>query len=221
MSKPIVAWSYSALTMFENCPRKYWAVKIKKVDDTNQFNARGDTEHAAIERYCKTGIALPEQLAGMTPMLDKLRAAPGERYYEYKMTLDANMVPCGFKDWNKAWLRVVADFLRVHGPTATYIDWKSGKVRKDVEDQIDLTALAVFQHFPEVQEMRGAMMYYRFGQLVPHTVYRADAPRLWNGFISRVKDLENAIINDQFPATPNPLCGYCPYKACPHNRAKD
>lgn len=220
MGKPLFAWSHSALELFENCRRKYHAIKIRKINDNNQFNMQGDAEHKAIETSLKTGQPVGGELFNINPVLDIVRAAPGERYYEFQMTLDQEFVPCGWRDWNKAWVRGAADFLRVHNETATYIDWKSGKFyAKDA--QIETTALLTFAHFPQVQKLNGALFYYRHNKMHQKVVHRAEAPAIWQDRLRTVKQIELAMQKNEWPANPNPLCGYCPDGTCPHNRNPD
>ncbi len=219
--KPIIAWSYSAITSFENCPYKFWATKIGRiVSDVNQYNAKGDLEHQYFENYLKKGIVLPPEAAPFAPLLDKLKALPGQKYYEYQMTLDANFVPCRWKDYDRAYVRAAADFLHVHDDRAHYFDWKSGKVRKD-DEQIELTALMVFKHFPQVQQLNAGLVFYRQNKLHPHIVRRSDEALLWNGWIGRVRELERAVREDSWPKTPNPLCAWCPVLQCPYNRQEE
>lgn len=232
MAKPAVAWSHSALDMFENCPRKYWAVKVGKVvSDDNANNLQGDAEHKAIEKSLKSGVPLGKvsfvfdpatgakaevDMSGFNPVLDKLRAAQGEKFYEYQMTLDPNFLPCGWKDWNRAWVRGAADLLVINGPLASYFDWKSGKLRKS-NAQIETTSLLVFRHFPHVQTFKGALVHYRFNQMHTHTVHRSEESALWQDRMARVAKIEKAKATDNWPATPNPLCAWCPYAGCPSN----
>lgn len=219
--KPLFSWSFSALQMFENCPRKYWAVKIKKLDDGNKFNRQGDVEHQSIEHYMKMDLPLAPQLQPLAPLFQRIKAAPGEQYIEKLLCIDERFVPCGYKDWNNAWLRGAGDYVKVNNTTATYFDWKSGKVKKDVEDQVDLTALLLFRHFPHVQIVKAGVVYYRHGQMVPHVVRRTDEQQLWNGYYARLQPLREAIENDHWPTNENPLCGWCPYLACPFNKTKE
>lgn len=218
--RPIIAWSYSALSTYENCPRKYWATKVEKlVDDRNKFSIRGDDEHKSIETYMKTGAGLAQNLDPIKPVFDKLRSAPGDQYVEYQMTLDRDMTPCRWNDWNRAWVRGAGDYVKVNGTHATYIDWKSGKPRKDTQEQIELVSLLLFRHFENVKTVSGSMFYYRHGKITPpHVVAREQEPQLWDGFIRRVKEMEQSKVNDNWPTNPNPLCGWCPYTACPHNK---
>lgn len=220
MPKPIIAWSYSAISTFENCPRKFWATKIAKVvSDVNKANDDGDREHKAFENYGKKGIRLPAEMQRFEPMIDKIRAMPGEKYFEYQMTLTEKFIPTRWNDWDNAWVRGASDFLNVNNDTAHYLDWKSGKFNA-TDEQIELASLLIFRHFPNVQRVVGGLIFYNKGKIHPHVVNRVDEGLLWNGWISRLRALERAVVQNEWPATPNPLCGYCPYKACPHNTAK-
>lgn len=211
-------WSFSALTMFENCPRKYWAVKIKKaVSDIAAHNIGGDEEHQSIEHFFKKGLGLPQHMKPLEPVFQRLIAAPGEQYIEYPMCLTEQLQPTKFKDWDYGWVRGAADYVKINGPLATYLDWKSGKPRNEIEDQINLTALMLFRHFPAVQQVNGGLFYYNYNKIKPHVVHRADESLLWNGFYTRYGAMLRAKREDDFPATPNPLCAWCPYKACPNN----
>lgn len=223
-TRPLVAWSFSALSMFENCRRKYWAVKVaKKVSDANQYNISGDNEHQSIQHHLQKGMALPPSLQPLQPLFDQVRAAPGEQFVEYSMCLKQDFTPTKGNNFAEAWVRAAADYVKVDGAKATYLDWKSGKPRsgEEVESQIELTSLLLFRHFPAVQQVNGGLVYYRHGKVTPHIVRRSDEPLLWNGFISRVKAMEQAKLEDNYPANPNPLCGWCPYLECAHNKVEE
>lgn len=221
MSKPRVAWSFSVLDMFENCPRKHHAVKIEKsVSDANKWNMKGDDEHKCFDAYLKGKSPLPSSLTRFTPMLDAVRASPGQMYSEYQMALTQDYVPCGFKDWDKAWVRAISDVAIVNGPKAKVLDWKTGKP-KDDDRQMALNAAVTFQHFPAVNHIDTALVFVHHNTTIRHVFTRADVPQLWNRFLPGVKRLELAAINNDYPATPNPLCRYCPVVKCPHNENKD
>lgn len=219
--KPIVAWSFSVLEMFENCAFKYWWVRIaKKGSDINKWNASGDREHDHFQQYLKMGLQLPAELSSYTPMLDRIKAAPGQMLVEPKMAIDLNFAPCRGNDWDRVWLRVNSDVLVINGSKAAYFDWKSGKVYPK-DDQIELTALMLFQQYPEVQQVNGGLVFYKHGKVHPLIVRREQAPLLWNSFIARVKEMELAIKSDHFPKTQNPLCDYCPVHDCQYNSNPD
>lgn len=220
MSRPEISWSYSALSMYENCPRKYWAVKVaKKVSDLNKFNAKGDDEHRSFDFYLKGRAQLPDSLAKFQPMLASVKRAEGQLYSEYQMALDMNYVPCGFKEWDKAWLRAIADVLIVNGTKAKMLDWKTGKP-KDDPDQMELAAVTIFQHFPQVQVVDWAFVFIHHGKTIPGITAREESTRIWNRFLPTVREMTESKRTDTWPARPNPLCGWCPYKECQYNTNK-
>ena len=217
MARPIIAWSFSALNTFENCARKYWATKVRNlVSDINSDNLEGEADHKALQYHFAKGLPLPPKLAGLQPLSARIQSAPGETYVEYGMTLRQDFVPTKFNDWDNAWVRGAADLIKVNGTAAAYFDWKKGKYRES-DDQIELTSLLIFAHFPQVEKVSGGLVFYNDGKVYPHIVHRADQSRLWNGFITRVKEMEQAKLEDSWPTNPNPLCGGCAYKDCPFN----
>ena len=222
MTRPIIAWSYSALSDFKNCPFKYWAVKIGKiVSDDNAFNKRGDDYHKEFESYVAKGTRLGPALEKFEPVLEKLRRAPGTVYTEYKMALTQEYQPCDFKDWNNAWVRSIADYMNINGANGVGIDYKFGKYRNDPE-QNSLVAAVAFQIFPTLQRVRTAYYYAMHDKFTPFVDYtRDDIPRIWNYFLPDVQKLAQAKVEDTWPKTPNPLCAYCPVAACQHNTNPD
>ena len=222
MAKPIIAWSFSAVDMFENCPRKFWAVRIGKVvGDANQYNAAGQEDHKAFEAYLKGGVPLPNQYIQHQPLLDRFKQLPGERYVEYRMALDQNMVPCSPTAWNSAWVRANTDLTIVNGSEALTVDWKSGSARYPKEMQMEIAALLLFAHFPNVQRVKALFVYHNENAVKDYAYERAVMPQLWQPLLTVVKKMEHAVTSEQWPATPNKLCSYCPYAACPHNTNPD
>ena len=54
-------WSYSALSDFESCPKKYWELRVKKRYPREDTEATiwGKEVHTAMEYRVKEGKALP------------------------------------------------------------------------------------------------------------------------------------------------------------------
>ena len=79
MARPVIAWSYSAIQSYENCPYKFWATRVGKiVSDVNKANADGANDHEAFEHYVGRNRALPSHLERFRPALDMLKRADGE-----------------------------------------------------------------------------------------------------------------------------------------------
>ena len=120
------SWSYSSLKTFEQCPKKYYHLRIKKdvYDPPSQQMRYGLDVHQAAEHYVRDGTPIPEKYAYIIPMLDSLKKIKGDIYCEYRMGLTRDLEPCKFgaKD---AWWRGIADFLVVNDDRAKIVDYKT------------------------------------------------------------------------------------------------
>jgi len=217
--KPLITWSYSRISTFENCPRKFYELNIaKSIPYVQGAEAKdGDEQHKDFEAFLKLGRPLSEHNAQYTPLVERFKALPGERYVETDLSLRRDFTPCKSNDWNNVWFRQRADLVVVNGAHATGADWKFGKPRTD-EDQAELTALSIFQYHKQVEQVTFLYVFVRHQQLHPATFYRTNITRMWNGWLEKYNKLEQAMKRDEWPATPNPLCGWCPVKKCPHNK---
>ena len=68
------AWSYSSISLFEQCPKKYYHIRVAKdikEPDSEQI-IYGKEVHLAAEEYIRDGKPIPEKFAYIKPMLDKL-----------------------------------------------------------------------------------------------------------------------------------------------------
>ena len=79
-----IAWSYTALTAYETCPRQFYRTRVKKdvVSEMGEEAKWGDMVHKKLEARLKDGVALPPELAKYEPLVAKLDAAPGETLTE-------------------------------------------------------------------------------------------------------------------------------------------
>ena len=147
-----LTWSYSSLGLFQQCPRKYYHLRVVKdiVEPETTAILYGKEVHLALEEYIRDGKPVPPQFKEFTAIADMLKAIPGDKLCEYKMGLTKDIQACGFFDEN-VWFRGVADLVIVNGETARVIDYKTGKSSEyaDVK-QLELMALAIFKHFPKL-----------------------------------------------------------------------
>ena len=70
-------WSYSGLTAFESCPRKYFHLKVERsvVEPSSEHATHGVAVHQALE-YAVAGTApLPEKYLEWLPLVQKLGLA--------------------------------------------------------------------------------------------------------------------------------------------------
>lgn len=127
MAKPpnVVPWSYSSLTAFETCPKRYKLTKLTKqiVEPQTEATLHGNAVHKALELHLNGDQHLPEKYAQYLPLVERVRQQPGKRLVEYKFGLTEDYRSTTFfgKD---VWFRGVIDVGVVGDKTATLLDWK-------------------------------------------------------------------------------------------------
>jgi CRISPR/Cas system-associated exonuclease Cas4 (RecB family) len=201
------AWTYSQLDSFETCPRKFYHTKVKRdiVEPPTVHTEWGTRVHTAFENAVKDGTPLPEG-----------RALPGEKLCEEKYALDRNFQPT---DWKSAWTRGIGDLVVLNKDKALVADYKTGK-RKPTE-QLDLYALYVFAHEPQVQTVSTNFVWLKDKRVDRQTRQREEVPIIWQSFLPRVAKLESSYERDRWPARTSGLCnGWCPVTSCEFNRKK-
>ena len=156
-------WSFSSIKTFDQCPKKYYHLKVAK-DYTENFDTQpilyGNEFHKAAEEYIGQDVVLDPRFEFARPVLDKLNSMEGEKLCEYRMGLTANLEPCGFFA-EDVWWRGVSDLTVLNRVTgvAKVIDYKTGKSAKYADKgQLELMAMATFKHFPEIKVVKGGLL---------------------------------------------------------------
>ena len=214
------AWSFSRMKGFETCPKQYYHVNVLKQFPFEETEAtRYGTEfHKAAEDFMRDGTPIPERFAFAKPALDALAAKPGERHCELKMGLTADLKPCGFFD-KDVWFRGIVDLLIVDGDRAFIVDYKTGKSARYADTgQLQLMALSVFAHFPQVTRVKAGLVFVIAEKFVPADFNVADRDTLWAPWIKKYARLEKAHETNVWNPVPSGLCRkHCPVVECPHN----
>lgn len=219
------SWSYSGITLFEQCPKKYYHMRVAKDISEPPSTAMmyGTDVHAAAEYYIRDGTALPEKYSYLNPLLEKLNTYPGQKHCELEMGLqrvDGRLLPCAFNDPN-VWYRGIADLVIISpdGKMARIIDYKTGKSSRYADTkQLALMAACVFLHFPTVEHIKAALLFVVAEDLVKAEY---DAPAAMHIFTELNKILvqrDAAYESEVFNPKKNFTCrAYCPVLICPHN----
>lgn len=208
------AWSYSSLTSFETCPRRYKLVRIKKavVEPQTEATTHGNEVHKALEVSVRDNTALADKYARYANLVDAVKAAPGEKQAELKFGLTNALTPTGFFSPD-VWVRGVFDLVIQREKSVTVIDWKTGKPKND-GDQLKLFAAASFAMFPQVQTVRTGYAWLAYNKLDQEKFERAQAPEIWKEFRGRVARIDLAHHSDNYPPRPSGLCkAWCPVPA--------
>jgi hypothetical protein len=214
------AWSYSSITLFHQCPKKYHHLRVVKdyVEPKTEQLLYGEELHKAAELYIKDGTPIPEQFLYIKSQLDTLNAIDGQKLCEYKMGLTASGKPCGFLD-KDVWWRGIADLVIIKDKTAYIIDYKTGRNAKYADTkQLDFLAMATFAHFPEVERVKGALMFVVSKDFIKKDYGRGDFLGLLRDALYLYVPLESAYEQDVWNPKPNFTCrNYCAVRTCIHN----
>lgn len=219
------AWSYSSITLFDQCPKKYYHMRVVKdiKEPESEAMLYGTAVHTAAEEYVRDGTPIPEQYKYMEPMLEKLMKIDGEKICELKMGIkkvDGKFAPCGFFD-KDVWYRGIADLLIIDSKKkeARVIDYKTGKSSRYADPkQLALMAACVFVHYPEIEFVRAGLLFVVCKDFIPvdfpvHNKFDIFA-KLDDVLVSRETAYETGVFNPK----KNFTCkAWCPVSECSHN----
>lgn len=217
------AWSYSSIKTFEQCPKKYYHLKVLKdvKDEGGEATLYGNQVHKVAEEYITNGTPIPPQFSFMQPILDSLNAIPGEKHCELKLGIaydGTDYIPTTFFAPN-VWWRGIADLLIIDGHKAYSVDYKTGKNAKYADTkQLDILAAAVFTHYPEVTHIKSALVYVVSNDFIKKE-HTADMTKSYFAtFEPSLDRLQTAEQTNVWNAVNGPLCKFCPVTQCAHNR---
>ena len=218
----MISWSYSSLKMFQQCPKKYYHLRVAKdyKDEDNTATIYGKEVHKAAEDFIKDGTPIPEKFAFIRPVMESLSKIEGDKHCELQLGLTEDLRPTGFFA-EDTWWRGVADLVIINGDTAYLVDYKTNKNSKyaDVK-QLDLLATAVFAHFPVVKKIKSALIFVVCNDFVKKEHAVEQLGEYIRPFKSDLARLESAMSTNVWNANSGPLCSYCPVKTCPHWRER-
>jgi hypothetical protein len=216
------AWSYSKLKNYEVCPKRHYKVDVlKNYDDSvdasgkkNEHIDEGNQAHDALAKACRDALPLPEKFKHYQIWVDRVRSGPGELLVEqkYAITRDFRATTYFGRD---VWYRGIGDIVRIDGPVALVLDWKTGKILED-SVQLMLMAQCLFSHFPQLKRVRSEFVWLKDECTTPEVFTRQEIADAWVELLPRVSTLESASKSLTFPPKPGPFCKkYCPVDSCP------
>lgn len=221
----MTAWSYSSIKTFDQCPKKYYHLKVLKdvKDEGSDATVYGNEAHKAAEEFIKLGVPLPAKFSYLQKILNSLNAIRGEKHCELELGIaitDKGYVPCAFSD-NSRWWRGIADLLIINGESAFLVDYKTSKNAKYADTkQLDVLAGAVFTHYPQLKKLKSALAFVVSNEFV-RKEHTADMARSYLAtFTNELERLAGAEETGVWNAKSSPLCAYCPVTKCEHHRRR-
>jgi hypothetical protein len=218
----MVAWSYSSLKTFQQCPKKYYHTRVAKdfKDEDSTATIYGKEVHKVAEEFIRDGTPVPEKYAFIKPVLESLNKIPGTKHCEIQFGLTEDLKPCGFFDAD-VWWRGIADLLVINGEEAYLVDYKTSKNAKYADTkQLDLLAAATFAHYPEVKRIKSALIFVVCNDFDKKHHVIEDSSKYVAPFKYDLERLDNAMVTGTWNANSSALCPYCPVKTCQHWKEK-
>jgi hypothetical protein len=221
----MITWSYSSIKTFDQCPKKYYHLKVAKdVKDTgSDATIYGQEVHKAAEDYIKFGTPIPAKFKFIEPTVAAFNNIPGEKHTELKLGVkktDAGYEPCGFFD-KDVWWRGIADLLIIDRGRGWLVDYKTSKSAKYADTmQLDLLAGAAFLHFPQLQRIKSALAFVVSNEFIKKSHDATQRDTYINTFNPELERLAGAHESGVWNAVTSPLCGWCPVTSCEHYRRR-
>lgn len=203
--------SFSSIKMYMNCPLRYYHQRVKKTvtDPGNEATHYGERVHKQLEERLKGETELPQETKHYEPLVSAiLKGVKGQLLVEQELTLNAELKPTGWFDAD-AWLRTKIDVMLLDGSRCAVLDWKTGKRKPDF-DQLELYALQIFAHHPEVERVSVGFVWLKDKAMDRDEYLRQDAAELWEKLLTQIKRIEKSLETEVWPARPSGLCRFCP-----------
>lgn len=207
----VLPWSYSSLTAFETCPRRFHITRIAKLIKEPQTEATlwGNEVHKALELAVAGTKPLGANFTQYQPIVDRVRAAKGRKFTEQKFGLTSSFRPTEFfgKD---VWFRGVLDLVITTPKVGVVLDHKTGKVKTD-GDQLKLFAAATFAQHPYLETVKTGYIWLAHDKVTTQEFKKDDVPGIWQEFLPRIQRMEKAQDDDKWLPNPSGLCkAWCP-----------
>ena len=219
MAAPFLSWSWSRYSAFTTCPRQLWHQVAPKghvdrveFEPTKQILDGREIDEALSARLGKK-VPLPAKFQPYEPMCQLIDAAPGSKHVQMQLALDQTLKPCGYRDWDRAYVRVIYDLSIIDRTHAFLWDFKNGKISTS-EGQNCLFSATAFHVLPEVETIDTAYIWLQYGVVSPKTYRRRELPDMWQEFIPTVERMQVAHKNGYWPAEPQKFgksfaCRWC------------
>lgn len=224
-----IALSYSRLSTYENCPKKFKLQYLDKAfpDDSDNPNfVRGNRVHEQLEHYVMWLNAgksfdkppLCNEAKNVIPIIDKVHDQYTSVLPEQQLCIDKNWNKIGWFD-KQAYYRAILDVIAFMDTQALILDYKTGKVREynQYGGQLHLNAAMLFAVEPTIQHITVAYLFVDHKQTIKVDFTRDQFDEFQNYFIDR-----HDTVNSETDWEPkiNKYCKWCPAtrEQCPFSK---
>jgi CRISPR/Cas system-associated exonuclease Cas4 (RecB family) len=213
----MIALSWSRLTTYQQCPRKFnlqFISKSFKEEEKSIHLIKGEQLHKQLEDYvlAKNGqgtmpLGFSPEVRETLPYVDKLYQLYDSVHPEAQVACDINWKPVEWFDKQTAW-RAIWDVVGLRPQTCFIGDYKSGRIYPYGQGygQLHLSAVVALERFQEVPEVNAAYVYVEHKKVTPIKLTRADLPKAREHF---EKEFDKVQHEKNWDPTPNEYCKYC------------
>jgi len=227
-----MVWSHTRISLWHECP---FAWKCRYLDHLPEAPGEafhnGRRFHEAVSEYAthchkigrssdyEVGEQISERYADLPDVASMVYDFSRNWHFDvdHMIGLEHDLVadlPCGDR------FRGVIDYLSIDGTEARITDWKSWHSWPEYDEarvptQLSRYAWLVAQNYPQVEVVRVALLFVRFGVLQEWEVWQPDCEEIVQAveWIKREADSADA---RRFSPTPGAWCGLCGFtKVCP------
>lgn len=219
-TKPI-AWSFSSLKKFTNCPKRYHEeVVLRSVKQTpTEQTLWGEQVHEGFDKALSKDKPLTGPLTPYEATAERFKHIRGVLKTEQRLAITNTLKPTAWYAPD-VWCRGILDAVWLDGEKGKIVDWKTGK-RRQGSEQLKLFALLLFACEPQIEKVNASFVWLQSGKMDVEKYNRKDIPILWNDILPDVRRLEMAYFNDNWVPKPSGLCSYCPVRTCSFWKSND
>jgi len=213
----MIALSWSRLSTFQQCPRKFhlqFITKSFREEEKSIHLVKGEELHKQLENYvlAKNGAqAMPlgfsPEVRDALPYVNKLFDLYDSVHPESQVACDINWRPAEWFGKDVAW-RAIMDVVALRPQTCFIGDYKSGKIYPygSGYGQLHLSAAIGLERFQDVPEINAAYIYIEHKKVTPIKVTRSELPAVRAHFDREFEKVQNEV---KWEPTPNDNCKYC------------
>jgi hypothetical protein len=204
-------WSYSRLSSYDSCPRKYFFHYVEKRPSSRPPSPaadRGSAIHEKAEKYLKGELAIyPPELQKVAQHAMTLRAKKASS--EQKLAVNANWEPCDYESPDVL-MRAIIDVLYSDDKVVHIQDWKTGQAYPAHAVQMENYVAVAAAHHPDAERFHTCLIYIDQGIVTPaRVVHRERVIPIRQLIDARIKNAEE---DKEYPARPSvDSCRWCDF----------
>lgn len=211
----ISSWSYSSLTVHEDCAYRSKLQRLDKIPDLQTHTAadRGTRLHQEAEDYVTGKGVFTHNLKHFQADFTSLRQhfEAGRVVNEEEWAFSADWIPT---DWAAGWLRLKCDSVCHLSEThLIVVDYKSGqRFNNEIKHrgQLELYAVCAMLRYPLVEKVTCELWYLDKNELASFEMSRSQLQWYLSAYDKRGRKMTSDTV---FKANPNvETCKYCPYR---------